>query len=463
MASKNNKCHELTEAEKRELTAKVYPALKNTGRKNPLKRLLGFSKVGIMMFFLVSCAAEKPVIKPEPADKTENALIIKNGMTKADDPKEFEMSMPETDIGLGLVYRYSKEATVTKISDNVIDFDFENGMLVLLKEDRLVTNVPSCLSIGLDKRYTSVSLSGGLALLNSAEKAVLADISKCGTVRDMDSRGRGFSLSEIGLLEFTKSGYTLYDRYKSEKKVEGTFIGGVIFGQFLKDKMLFATENGKFALIDIKTNKFSAINEGNIDFKEINATDSGIFVLTKQNKLLWLAADYTAGKLNKIGEAQGKDGCFMLKKSGFMYCDGYITGIDRAYRSPMEADGGIYTQGLSFLKKEDVLYFADSEPVYKKSVVFGKSGNIELCLKDGKTYFKDFDGHVRYFTAEGSESKAEKYPDECDHKFSLKGGVLKSADGKTIYKYADSVSQSAKAVMYKRILGQEIYYYFEPR
>lgn len=463
MASKDAKCHELTEAEKHELTAKVFPSLKAKRGKNPIMRLLKLSH-GIMIILLtVSCAVEPIAVKQNLPNPSENALIIKNGMTKADDPKEFEMSMPETEIGLGLVYKYSKEPTVIKISDNVIDFDFDNGVLAILKEDRLETNAAVCPTIGLNHKFTSAALRGGLVLLNSAEKAQLADISKCGIVGETSTKGRGVALSESGFLEFTKTAYSVYDRYRTAETAKGSFQGGVIFGQMIKDKLLFATENGKIALVDAKTGKFLAINEGVTDFSDISAAEDGFYVLTKSNTLVRLIPDLKNGILAKSGEAKGKDGCFLLKKSGFMSCDGYITGVDRAFKSPFDADSGLFTQGLLFLKKGDLLYFADSEVVYKKSVVFGRSGKVEICLSDGKSYFNDLDGSVKYFTADGTESRSDKMPETCGHRFELKGGMIKSSDGRMIYKFADEVAKSDKAVMLKRIIGHEIYYYFEPR
>jgi hypothetical protein len=43
----------------------------------------------------------------------------------------------------------------------------------------------------------------------------------------------------------------------------------------------------------------------------------------------------------------------------------------------------------------------------------------------------------------------------------MKEGAVKSADGKVIYQFAKPVNRSVKAVMLKRIIGQDIYYYFE--
>ncbi len=85
----------------------------------------------------------------------------------------------------------------------------------------------------------------------------------------------------------------------------------------------------------------------------------------------------------------------------------------------------------------------------------------KLCLKDGKAYFKDFDNSIKYLTASGREQKADALPETCDHSFDFKNGGLKRPDGKDIYSYADIVNRSDKALMLKRVIDDDIYYYFE--
>ncbi|MGE4319589.1 MAG: hypothetical protein AB7E96_11895 [Deferribacterales bacterium] len=463
MASKTSPCQELTEKEKRELALKVYPTLKTVRKKNPIRRLLRFGGGALALLVLCSCAVTaaaptEPVPQPE-----QTSIMIKNGMTKADDPKEFEMSMPESEFSLATVYKYSKEPTVVNISSDVIDFDYDKGTMILLKKDRLETNRPECLSINLDGEYSSVLLSGSLALVNGRKKAVLADISRCGTLSETDTNRKGVSLSDTGFLEFTSNSYALYDRYKTNEIFTGTFLGRVIYGQLGKTNMLFATENGKIALIDTATNKFSAITKDSLGIKQINYVDSDIYVYTDENRLIRMQADFGSAEIKEVNKAQGKDGCFLLKKSGYMFCDGYVTGTESAFRSPVGADSGLYTEGLLFLKKDGVLVFVDSELNFRKSVVLGAEDIGKVCLKDGKGYFRDLDRSVKYFTADGSEHVSDKYPENCDHTFNMSEGAVRDSAGKPIYRYADPVNRSIKAVMLKRIIGKDIYYYFEAK
>ncbi len=463
MASKTSSCQELTEKEKRELALKVYPTLKTVRKQNPIRRLLRFGGGALVLLIVCSCsvAAVAPS-KPEPMAE-QTSVMIKNGMTKADDPKEFEMSMPESEFSLATVYKYSKEPTVVNISSDVIDFDYDKGTMVLLKKDRLETNRPECLAVNLDGEYTSVLLRGSLALIGGRKKAVLADIDRCGTLAAADTERKGVSLSDSGYLEFTSNSYTLYDRYRTKEIFSGTFLGRVIYGQLGKANMLFATDNGKIALIDTATNKFSAITKDPIGIRQINYVDSDIYVYTDENRLLRMQADFGSAEIKVINRAQGKDGCFLLKKSGYMFCDGYVTGTESAFRSPVGADSGLYSEGLLFLKKDGVLVFVDSELNFRKSVVLGTENIGKVCLKDGKGFFKDLDRSVKYFSADGMEHISDKYPEDCDHTFSMSEGAVRDSAGKVIFRYAESVNRSIKAVMLKRIIDKDIYYYFEAK
>ncbi len=80
--------------------------------------------------------------------------------------RSLKKHMPESNITLSSIIKFSKEPTVKHIADEVIDLDYENGLLVLLKKDKLETNRIDCSSILLkDDRFLSVSISGGLVLV----------------------------------------------------------------------------------------------------------------------------------------------------------------------------------------------------------------------------------------------------------------------------------------------------------
>ncbi len=460
------KSGELTQQEKLELANKVFPALKNR-KKHPIFRLLRFSASAVMVVLCAACATvDKPLQQPvAPAVESEQqsllSMSIRNGITKPDEPAAFELAMPESDIALASVYKYSKEPTVLTIAQDAVDFDYENGILVILKKDRLETNFAKCVQINFSGNFNSVQLSGGLALLSGEKESAIADLQQCGIVREFRGEGKGYFLNQAGLLEFTPKHYVFSDRLQTNIYNQGDFVGAVVYGALGTTHMLFATDTGKLALMNMRDGRFNALSPGNYNIKDIKYVGNDIYIYTKENKLLMLQADIANGTIKQVGEAQGKDGCFFLKRSGKIYCDGYITDIDTAEKAASEGDSGLYSEDMLFLKKEGVLSFVDSAKVYRQSVLLGSPAQNQVCVKDGRGYFLDLDLKIKYFTADGVESVPAVNPASCDYVFMLKEGAVKSADGKVIYEFAKPVNRSVKAVMLKRIIGQDIYYYFE--
>lgn len=461
MATGKNRPCELTEQEKQELSKKVYPALKAASKKSAFIKMLKIAH-GAVLCAVIGLALLPSVSYSADADMPAISMILKNGLTKPDDPKDFEMSMPDQDASLAAVYKYSKEPTVVTVTSGVTDFDYENGLLVVLKKEMITTNLVKCESMNLTDTFMSVSISGHLVLLIGPTKTSLADLDKCAIVRTVDSVKKGFSLSDKGFLELTPDSYTLYDRYRTQKVFDGKFTGNIAYGKISSKDILFATDSGKIALMGLDNGKFMAINDGRLKIREIQYNDKGIYVITSDDdKLLHLEPNYAKGLISTVASAQGKEGCNLLKRSGMMYCDGYIVGTDYVYKSPIQAEYGLLNEGMLFLVHDGTLMFVDKELIYRQSVVIGSKGEPTLCLSDNKAYFHDLDGKDRYFTADGSENLTDQYPATCDHEFNLSEGALKASDGKIIYRYADAINRSDRAVMLKRVIGQEIYYYFD--
>lgn len=241
-----------------------------------------------------------------------------------DDPQVFEKHMPESNITLSSIIKFSKEPTVKHIADEVIDLDYENGLLVLLKKDKLETNRIDCSSILLkDDRFLSVSISGGLVLVTGgAQSAVIVDIGQCGILHELDSRGgKGFALSDKYLLEFTRNSFEVFDSRRVKKIFGGNFLGSVVMGGRVSgDNLMFANENGKIALMDIKTQKYTAMYPDSIDVQQTYFEGDDVYVYDSDNRLTRLTADYGGGGvLGENGQAQAKEGCFFLKHSGKLF------------------------------------------------------------------------------------------------------------------------------------------------
>lgn len=457
MASENKQTAEITDAERRELIMKVYPRLK---KRQKFLRLLKIGNAVMMCALAAACAGVQPELSPQEKS-VEIGLQIKEGMVTEDSPAEFEKTMPESDLILSTVIKFAKEPTLKHISDDVIDLDYESGVLAILKADRLETNYQNCPAILLgEDRYLSVAVEGGLALITGRKKAVLADMRQCGILKETESPGKGFALSDEYLLEFTRNSFDLYDRTWTQRRTGGDFLGSVRAGQLSGSRVMFANENGKIALMNAATGKFIAIFPDSVDIRQIYFNGNDVYVYDTENRLRKLTADYEAGNLTETVSAQAKEGCFFLKRSGRLYCDEYIFGLDLAYKVPMAADRGLVRDGLIFLINKGSLYFLDPKLVYKKtaSITEADSG---LCLKEGRAFFSDLDGKVRYVTAAGEEREAETMPDECDHEFNFIDGAFRTPDGKVIYRYASEVNRSEKARMMKRAINDDIYYYFD--
>ena len=465
-----NKNAELTQQEKLELAGKVFPTLKSR-KKHPIFRLIRFSASAILLMLCAACATVDTSVQQTaaavPTAQTENSqpslasMSIRNGMTKPDEPAAFELSMPESDISLASVYKYSKEPTVLTIAQDAIDFDYERGVLVILKKGKLESNYTKCVNIDFNRDFKAVQLSGFLVLLSGEKETIIVDLQQCGIVREFKGEGKAYYLNSTALLEISPKHYVLSDRLQTKIYHESDFTGTVIYGALGSAYMLFATDTGKVALMNMQDGRFNALSPANYNIKDIKYVDNDIYIYTNENKLLRLQPDFADGTIKNVGEMQGKDGCFFLKRSGKMYCDGYITDIDTAEHSPSEGDSGLYADNMLFLEKEGVLSFVDSERVYRQSIMLGSPAQNQVCVKDGRGYFLDLDLKIKYFTADGVESVPSAKPESCDYVFNFKEGAVRSADGKIIYEFGKPVNRSVKAIMLKRIIGQDIYYYFE--
>lgn len=459
MVSEKKNGAEITDAEKQELVMKVFPRLRKRAR---LIRFFRMSSVLAALVLMVSCTA---AVAPEHEKKLKEQMIstqIKKGLTEGEKPSDFENEMPESDITLASVIRFAKEPTVKEIASGVKDLDYDGGILVLLKDDRLETNHIDCPYISLDEdNYLSVRLENGLALVTGAENAYLLDVVQCGAVYQTESPGKGFALSEKYMLEFTNNGFELFDNRRTRKLHSGSFLGSVRAGDLSGSSVMFANENGKIAVMSAVTGKFTAIYPENIDIKEVYFEDRDVYILNKDNELIRLTADFEKGQLELAEKIQAKDGCFFLKRNGRLFCDQYVYGFDIAYKSPVDGQRGLVRDGLIFLINEGVVYFVDVERKYKKAVLF-KSAGKKLCLNEGLAYFTDLDGTVKLISAKGEEKRVPAMPENCDHRFDFEKGALKTPDGKEIYRYAEIVNRSEEYLMLKRVIDESVYYYFEP-
>jgi hypothetical protein len=446
---------EITDAEKRELMSKVYPRLK---KRTKILRFFRMGNAVLMLLLLNACAATAPVERPDMHSVSYN---IKKGLVAGADPDEFMKTMPDSDITLSSIVKYTLEPTVKHIADDVIDLDYENGRFTLLKGSGLETNRIECPKMFLpEDKYLSMKMEGDIVLVTGVNKTVLADVSQCGVIYETSSLHTGFSLSNNFMLEFTNNAFELYDNKHVAKISSGSFLGAVVAGSLSGNNIMFANENGKIAIMSARSGKYRAIYHDTVKFKQLYYEGDDIYVYDEDNKLMKLTADYESGEIKPAESVQAKDGCFFLKRGGMLFCDGYIFGLDIAYESPADADSGLIRDGLIFLKKEGVVNFIDTTLTYKKSLSLA-STEKKLCLNDGRAYFRDFDNSVKYISAKGDTHKVDEMPAECDHRFDFKKGALQTPDGREIYRFAKVVNSSDKAYMLRRELDGNIYYYFE--
>jgi len=454
LVSENIAKIEVSDAEKAELRSKVFTKLR---KKRKFLKFLRAGQAILLIMLMFACA---PVKSPEINKDKSIVSQITEGFAREDRPEDFEKVMPESKVALSSVVKFSKEYPKKLVGSDVIDFDFNDGFLVLLKEGKLESNLLSCPSILLDGEFVSVRSENGLALVMGTKRAVLADFANCGILYEIDSRQKGFSMSDKYFLEFKSSGYEFYDSRRAKRLKSGGFIGRVLSGHLSGGKALFSNESGKVALMDVNSGKYAAIFSDKFNIKSIYFDGAYVYVYDADNRLIRLRADYVKGELVIDGEAQAKDGCKFMKRNGYLLCDDYIFGVDDAYLSPLKGSSGMMRERLLFMLDSGSLYAAEMDKKYQKSLKLTEMKD-RLCLKNGKAYFTDFDGSVKYVTASGTEKVVDKMPKSCDHRFSFKDGALKTPDGREIYRFASVVNSSEKASMLKRKIGDDSYYYFE--
>lgn len=404
------------------------------------------------------------ITKPIPIN-----LYFKNNLPTNSSITKFEKKIPDSDLILNSTICFYKDYQGFNLY-NIDDYWVKKDIILLLKDNYLITNQPFCNKIAINSTNPKTILySKQIAIVNGS-KLNFYDLTACGKILSKASLSKNLYFFNPYLV-FVKSNRFAIEIFTQNKPI---FLG------ILKNKikkvvnyenyLIFLGKDGLLYPFNLKTLKI--LKPLNLKYlvSNLNIKKDILLIKTKKHYIQFLkfmcpkTKQETPLILKEIKSIGPFNRIILARHSLFAYANNKIYGLNtsfvcnRALADFDVADNLIF----SFSRHKKQLYIFKLKKIFYKEIIFSHPKIKAYKEKDFIILF-DIDGKERIVDLTNGTIVLANKPINITYLKPLKylDGNLYDNNGNIIYKFAQIVNKNNKWLMLKRIVTGKIYFYFE--
>jgi len=367
-------------------------------------------------------------------------------------PEDFEKKTPQSSLILNSVIHFKKGFYTKKLSENVEDFDFKNGLIVILKNDKILTNYENCTEILLDETFDDIEINNWLISVKNENSFRIYDLKACGTIFSMDAKQKNIKTYGDKILVFQNRYFEILNFDKS------VYLSGNLFNRISKGHIY----NNKVYLIDDKSNcvEVDLIAKTMHPMRKFNPKDTFF-----QEDSIYNIVDKSLLRIN-LNNFNVEDN---LTEGDFIAKSGNLIILTKNFKSNFNGDAKKikkirYKDDTYFVLMEKELYAFDfSKEIFDKEIIFGNYKPVG-CSNGHFYKFVDITGGSIYIDLK-KISLSHKVEDFiCEIELIYKEGAFYYPNEEIAFRFADVVQENDEYIMLKRVIDKNnVYFFFDKR
>ena len=401
-----------------------------------------------LLIFITACASL--TVKQDTYEtihfKNKNIFTILNQkLTVEDSPEIFENSIPDSQLILNSITLFQKKYKKLLISDNVTDFTVGNNEIIILKKDkvRLINNKCNSFLIEPENFYPEhVVYSDNLIALTGKRIIKIFNLSLCGEILTLNRKWKHFLFNSKYYFFSNGKNFEIFKYGDFIPVMRGTFANRFIAGNITNNNIKILDSKGQILFFNLeKLNLDKVIKTGYS--AENGVVFNRYFIFShNENSLFFQGKKFPVNTKHII----------FSKNSPSVFNSGKFFLLQQKKTIPYNDNISSFAikNNLIFFQKKHSLYVMGTKKRFVKTILFKKP--FILCSCDNSSLgFTDFNGIKKRILLNKKNCKDCKY----NH------GKFLNKQGKTLYNFSMKISTKKNITMYKRIVGENIYYYFE--
>jgi len=400
----------------------------------------------VSLLFLVGCATV--TVERQNNTKYKITNIMDYQTVSVETPEDFEKKIPQSNLILNSAVHFKKGFYTKKIAENVRDFDFQKGLIAILKNDKIQTNYENCYEILLNEAFEKVEISDLFISVRNENSFQIYDLQACGLIFSLNAKQKGIEAYGDKILVFENRYFEILNLDKSVY-LSGNLFNRILKGHIYKDKVYLIDDKYNFVEVNLVDKTMDASKK--VDSKQAAFEREYYYVLEDNSLFKINLEDF------KVEDKLSNE-YFIPKPENFII-------LTDTFKNNFQGD----IKKLKKLRYKDYIYFIllDEElygydfakEAYEKKIILGKY-QPKACSNGHFYRFMDVSGDEIYIDLEkiSVSPRVEKFT--CDIELIYKKGTFYYQDGRMAFRFADVVNENEKYIMYKRVIDEDNTFFF---
>jgi hypothetical protein len=413
----------------------------------------------------ISCATTKissDNTKPKHQKTPEISNIFRKSFKETPD-NFIKKDIPESFLLLNSVIKFSKRFPEKILADNITDFAISDNQLIFMIDNYIVTTNNKCNKILLDKKYSLLQFKYPYILAYNEDSFEVLNIRKCGSVLKKIEQYNKIKLIPPYIYFMQDNSLFSVNFVKNRRILNNKFDKSIMFVGGSKNFVFIVDSEGNFILLDIKEKLPIYKNNLQENIVKWNSIGFNFYGITEENKLMnykliWKNNKFSLEK-DFIAQSDVNYNCILSSNSIHMFCNEKLFG-NKIFEIKKNFTKIAINNNILYGLSNNVLYILKiDKKEYVKSLELNKVKH-NFCVKDNTLYFKDFDKIVKAYNPAKQIIKVTNFPENCQKNYKIKNETITLPDNSS-YKFGNFIKSSKHTALYKRIINNDIYFYYK--
>ncbi|MBZ4644160.1 MAG: hypothetical protein JG767_1769 [Deferribacteraceae bacterium] len=402
----------------------------------------------LLLILTVSCTYKPDFV--EDVSKTPRLLdIVNKDNIEIDSPDNFKKEFPKSKLMLDYIVHFKRAPYKKIISEEVKDFDYNNGLLTVLKPDKILTNLSGCREILVNNQFENIHLKGNLLSVENNNLYEIYDVYKCGKIFSIKKGQDNLIFDGDKILRYENRYFEVLNLDKSIR-LSGNLFKKIVNAHIYSGKLYLIDAENNLVIVDVESRKMFPPTKV---LAEQILFDDDIMYLLEEKKLTRINID----NMSMVGEIS-KSGYIVTENKVILFDNNTSEFLNNEYKLRKI----VHNKESYFILSNDILYiYEPSREIYYKEIIL-KKFDPQGC-KYGKIYrFTDINQETRFIDFEKYSLINMSDNFTCEDVLDFRNGVFYHKNKTAAFKIADIVNSSDNYIMLERkIDDNNTYFYFE--
>lgn len=403
----------------------------------------------VTCFFITNCADKSKLITNIPLMQAVQPV-----KAEPSHPKDFEKSIPQSSMIRNSLVSFSKSYQKVYSDNSINDMAAGKDMIAVLKDNEIGFTMPYCSGLALKEKYNKVRVYGYEAAVYNGGHIDVYSAKECASV-GVYKRVLNGSVEIIPnyIIEWVGQTAVLRNSYNGEILYHGDTGIPIAAAGYIKGMPALLQNNGYLLIYNNKLKSFVISGQLPSGYNKIYHQE-GRFYGTLKDKDKFFVID------NETVKISDETDCTVSSHSISAMCGStLITDKEKYHDLPKSKDFAASSTTFITLENSNLqIYYL--ETMWQRFLSMSYNKKPKVCRVNDTIYYQSFSGAV-FKQSKKKEEQVASFPKKCNYKNIVLNYGDFYCNGKVCGKFSSPIKNNHKAVMYRRIENNTIYYYFD--